>query len=164
MGFFKWLNENVCGPESICKTLLRAYQIHKISEKTQRDALRKTLASRYTVLKTIRPSQYEEILDECHDLGTLALACTLAEQPNLGGENLIRTMVRIGDYFAKSSPQDAEGIAEILAFIQKYADAVAAGDKESKINLIVLSVENKIPMISLVKSICESIDYEFALR
>lgn len=160
MGFFKWLNENISGPESICKTLLRAYQIYKISEKTQRDALRKTLSSRYAVLKTIPPSQYEGILDECRDLGTLALVCTLTEQPNLGGENLLRTMSRIGDYFAKHSPRDAEGIAEILAFIQRYAEAASTDDQMTKLALIISASEDKIQMISLVKAICETIDNE----
>ena len=164
MGFFKWLNENVSGPESICKTLLRAYQIYKISENTQRDALRKTLASRYAILKTIRPSQYEEILDECRDLGTLALACTLAEQPNLGGKNLLRTMVRIGDYFAKYSPQDAEGLAEILIFIRRYMEVIESGDREAKITLMVTACERKIQMLSLVRQICESIEYESYIR
>lgn len=160
MGLFKWLNENVSGPESICKTLLCAYQVYKVSHPNQRDALRKTLSSRYAVLKTIPPSQYEGILDECRDLGTLALACTLAEQPNLGGQNLIRTMARIGDYFAKHSPQDAEGVAEILAFIQRYAVAASADDQMTKYALILSAVEDKIQMTSLVRAMCDTIDNE----
>ncbi len=128
MGIKSWLGENFGGPESICKSLLKVYTGYILRGCSKEEALRLSLESRYSLIKTIPESSFDSILVECSDLGHLAYICIVYEQPQYGGDNIIETMLRVGEFYAKCAPEHANGIGDFIARVASYIKCVKDGD------------------------------------
>lgn len=159
MGIKSWLGENFGGPESICKSLLKVYNTYILQGCSREDALRLSLESRYSIIKTIPESSFDSILIECSDLGQLAYICIIYEQPQHGGDNIIKTMLRIGDFYANYAPEHANGIGDFIARVASYIKFVKAGDYAGRVACGL----NDPPLRSLLYKTFSDIDQKLGL-
>lgn len=158
MSIKTWFGEHFAGPESICKILLKAYNRFLVEGCDKKEALRLALESRYAVIKTIPEEDFDAILSECTDLGSLAYVCIVREQPQHGGGKFVETMARVGNFYATYAPEHAEGLADFLARFTAYVKAAANQDATKKMTIFIGCEQESPPLKSLLYSLFKQID------
>lgn len=123
MGILKWFFDKIGGPDTVCESLYKAYLRSINSGNDHIQSLNYCLESRYSIIKTIPKEQFDLILMECTDLGSLAFTCIVRENPLRGGDNFAVTMSKIINFFDKYDPHQADGLRNFITTLTNYRKA-----------------------------------------